>query len=212
LTDNVFFHGRPNGGLLEGDFTWQSDRNLLWAAQGGPGQWKWQNKFLPSFQSYQQTSGQDAHSRFAYPKFRNGPVAYVGANGRYAPMFDMLKNANTREKLYPDANVRAMFEVGDCVEVNFDGVRRKVRELGDAYVVIDPPLAQAPNDFVLANWKKAESLALDLRLADDSPGKGLGEGGKDPGSAIDIQAYMKGDFNGDGRRDLPSLPKELAGK
>jgi hypothetical protein len=40
----------------------------------------------------------------------------------------------------------------------------------------------------------------------------MGDDGKAVGSNIDIQAYRKGDLNGDGKRDLPEVPRELVGK
>ena len=58
----------------------------------------------------------------------------------------------------------------------------------------------------MANWKSKTNFALDLRLDGDSPGKGLCPGGTDPGSTVNIQEYLQGDFNGDGQRDVPVLP------
>ncbi len=40
----------------------------------------------------------------------------------------------------------------------------------------------------------------------------MGDKGQDVGSNIDIQAYTRGDFNGDGKRDLPPLPREAVAK
>ena len=84
-------------------------------------------------------------------------------------------------------------------------------EVGAKYIAFDPPLAFVhPYGWdMVCNWKKNSNFGLDLRLADDSPGRKMGEGGKDVGSKIDIQAYLKGDFNGDGQRDLPPAVKAL---
>ena len=110
-----------------------------------------------------------------------------------------------------DANVTGNVWAGDHIEVNWDGVVRQVKEAAGGYIVFDPPIRSVhPYAWdTVANWRKTDKFALDLRLADDSPGKGMGEGGRDVGSSIDIQAYMKGDFNGDGKRDLPPAPKAL---
>ena len=145
----------------------------------------------------------DAHSRIAYPKFRNAP------QGRF--MLDE-KNLKSCEpgKLYLKMTA-GDFEVGDLIEINWDGRQRKVTEVGAKYIAFDPPLAFVhPYGWdMVCNWKKNSNFGLDLRLADDSPGRKMGEGGKDVGSKIDIQAYLKGDFNGDGQRDLPPAVKAL---
>lgn len=60
-----------------------------------------------------------------------------------------------------------------------------------------------------------EAWALDgramLGLANGSPGKGMGDDRRGVGSSIDMQAYLNGDFDGDGRRDLPPVPAAAAG-
>ena len=103
------------------------------------------------------------------------------------------------------------FAVGDHVETNCDGVVRRVTEATDEYVAFEPPLKRLHHYGwnTLVNWKDRKDFVWDLRLADDSPGKRIGDDGKDVGSDIDIQAYMKGDFNGDGRRDLPQVPADM---
>jgi hypothetical protein len=58
---------------------------------------------------------------------------------------------------------------------------------------------------VVANWKDAESIDLDLSLADGSPALTMSEGAGPIGSQIDISAYRAGDFDGDGTRDLPPV-------
>ena len=79
----------------------------------------------------------------------------------------------------------------------------------DDSVAFAPPLEKLHHIAwdVIVNWKDKTEFKWDLRLADDSPGKGMGDKGQDVGSNIDIQAYMRGDFDGDGKRDLPELPK-----
>lgn len=37
----------------------------------------------------------------------------------------------------------------------------------------------------------------------------MASGGRDVGSSIDVQAHMRGDFDGDGTRDVPDLTSEI---
>jgi len=145
----------------------------------------------------------DKHSLTAYPKFRNAPEAMYQVNSK---KFRQC----TPSKLFLKMR-SGSFAVGDHVELNWDGRVRKVTEGGEGYIVFDPPLPRVhPFGWdVVCNWRAGDNFALDLRLADDSPGRGMGEGGRDVGSTVDIQAYMKGDFNGDGRRDVPPAVKAL---
>lgn len=61
----------------------------------------------------------------------------------------------------------------------------------------------------MSNWGDNSDFRLDLRLLPDGPGARLSEAGGPIGSQIDIQAYLAGDFNGDGNRDIPEIPLEL---
>jgi len=207
ITNNVI---APGGyGLMSGPpgHAWISDHNLFWSPARPLVGWKGKTE---RFEKYRELSGQDKHSEVADPRFRNAPVSYRSGDTKKGPWYDIARNANTASKLWLRFG-KGDYEVGDFVEVNWDGVPRKVTKVGDGYIVIDPPLARQPRaaDFVVGNWKKNTNIALDLRLEDDSPGKKMGDDGKDVGSNIDIQAYMRGDFDGDGKRDLPPLPKDL---
>jgi len=97
------------------------------------------------------------------------------------------------------------------VEVNFDGVVRRVTSVEGAKITVRPGLAEKPTKgWLLCNWGRSANLRLDLRLRADSPGARLSAAGGPVGSTIDIGAYQRGDFDSDGRRDLPDLPPELA--
>jgi len=181
----------------------ESDYNLLWYpgykfSISVPGNARRQQG---SFAEYQKNSTRNAHSVFAPPKFRNGPLFEANLSAR---------QASTVAKLYPN-NVSG-FEVGDILEIDCDGVSRKVTAIDGQGLTIEPPLASHRGSLsIIWNWKKAASLDLDLRLADDSPGKGMGPNETDVGSTINVPAYMRGDFNADGRRDLPALPQDVLG-
>jgi hypothetical protein len=104
-----------------------------------------------------------------------------------------------------------VFTVGDLVEADLDGRPRTVTEATDDYVAFEPPLKSLHHYGwnILVNWKNRKEFLWDLRISDDSPARKMGDQGQDVGSTIDMQAYIKGDFNGDGSRDLPELPVDV---
>jgi hypothetical protein len=103
------------------------------------------------------------------------------------------------------------FKAGDNIEVNFDGIMRKVTAATSTSVSFNPPIAGVnPTGWdLVVNWKSNSSPAIDLRLADNSAGIGSGVNGTAIGSSLDIQAYRGCDFNGDGKRDVPVVPNAL---
>jgi hypothetical protein len=50
---------------------------------------------------------------------------------------------------------------------------------------------------------------LDLRPREGSPALKAGQDGRQVGCTLDIPAFQRGDFDADGRRDLPALPDDL---
>jgi len=40
----------------------------------------------------------------------------------------------------------------------------------------------------------------------------MDEGGRDAGASLDIPAYLRGDLNGDGLRELPAAPAPAYGE
>lgn len=184
----------------------QSDFNLLWshipgfefkwdAADGGKPQ-------QGDFEQWKKATGLNARSRFAPPRFRNGPS--------FQANFAEGQNGGV-PKLQLGHGGASGFEVGDYVEIDVDGVRRIVRAVGTDHIEIDPPPHTLRGSLsIVWNWKKNEHFdKLDLRLADDSAGKAMTADSRDAGSTIEIVNYQRGDFDGDGRSDLPSIPPEL---
>ena len=135
-------------------------------------------------------------------KFRSAPAAYA--------VSDYRRTADcTASRFYLSAEAAGLFAVGDNVEVDFDGVIRKVSKIGSDFIEIDRPLPQIPTTNVsIANWTDRDKILWDLRPAKDSPAIGAGPEGKDIGCNLDIQAYMRGDFDGDGTPDLRAIPAE----
>ena len=150
--------------------------------------------------------GCEKHGAVADPKFVNAPKFYIVSHYGYVA-------ACTATKLITWGKVAGSIAVGDNIEIAFDGVPRKVTEVGEyqgqGYIVFDKPLAATPEFSVsIADWGDKTDFTWNLALRDDSPGKKAASDGTDLGSSLNLQNYMKGDFNGDGKRDLPNLPKE----
>lgn len=106
------------------------------------------------------------------------------------------------------------FKVGDVVEVNWDGVARTLTKVESAQaqdkgkmnkftrVTFAPELPALPLRYVVVvNWGKTDDLNLDVRLKPEVKNK--------VGATLDVAAFMRGDFDGDGKRDLPNLPDEV---
>lgn len=150
---------------------------------------------------FQATTGLDLNSTNSDPLFVNAPF---GIN----VLDSALLHQATRDTFsLRDTN---LFLVGDHVEINFDGVVRTVTASSGAVVTVDPPLEEKPlKDYLIANWGTNTDFALDLGLQPGSPGVGLGQGGGTVGSSISIEQFQNGDFDGDGRRNIPQIPADL---
>ncbi|HUT09685.1 MAG TPA: right-handed parallel beta-helix repeat-containing protein [Thermoguttaceae bacterium] len=183
---------------------YRGDRNVFWnsARSQNPTIIATDDGWHRDFQAVQRSTGEDQHSVYADPRFRNAPVAFrVLDSGRL--------DRCTKETWYLRGGAQG-FEAGDFVEVNFDGVRRRITRLDEATITVAPPLEEKPvKGWLVANWGENSDFRLDLRLKGDSPGANLSAEGGPVGSKIDVQAYLRGDFDGDGQRDLPLLPPEF---
>lgn len=197
IRNNAILTGGDRGLVQAKGENLQCDYNLYWkppeARTGAP-------------------AGADAHSRYADPKFRSAP-SLTGPSAFAVDQWTQGKLEKcTPGKLYlMSGPLTRYFAVGDYVEANCDGIPRQVTEVTEEYVAFEPPLKRLHHYGwdTLVNWKTRKDFTWDLRLTDDSPGRKMGEDGKDVGSNIDMQAYMKGDFNNDGNRDLPVLPADV---
>ncbi|UCF06104.1 MAG: right-handed parallel beta-helix repeat-containing protein [bacterium] len=155
-----------------------------------------------NFPDYQRSTGYDRHSVYGDPEFRNAPKAFA--------VLDFRRIVDcTRAKFYLGSSAMS-FRVGDTVEVDFDGVGRKVMNRNNETITVSPELRTKPlKPILICNWGQNSDLSLDLRLTSGSPGAKLSSSGGPVGSTIDINAYRRGDFNADGIRDLPNMPPEL---
>ena len=145
--------------------------------------------------------GQEAHGQVADPKFKSIPKFYCTTDYR------RVQDCTTR-RVIPYAGYLKYFKVGEHVELDFDGVARKITSIGKDWFEVDKPLAAAPITIQsVANWGDKAEAAWDVTLAKDSPARKAGKDGRTLGSDVDYKAFRAGDFNGDGKRDLPELPE-----
>ncbi|NQU23811.1 MAG: right-handed parallel beta-helix repeat-containing protein [Candidatus Nealsonbacteria bacterium] len=208
VRENVMMTG--HGSALfgtKGITGYRADRNLFWNTARAKNAMiiATADGWHRDFESVRRSTGQDRHSVYAGPRFRNAPVAMATLDHRRL-------HESTRGRWYLRGGT-GLFRGGDYIEVNFDGVRRRVIRIDAASITVVPPLAEKPiKDWLIANWGQKTDFRLDLRLASGSPGAKLSATGGPVGSQIDVTAYRRGDFNGDGRRDLPTLPPGFPAK
>lgn len=190
-------HNKPTIGASSGP-VFKGDKNLFWNSSAP------QNtvvsvgkKFYRDFAAYVKDTGNDAQSVYASPKFLSAPDSMAVLNAK------KLSQCTESKLFYRNNGVG--FKKGDTVELNFDGVKRTVTGAGGDFIVISPALKNAPiKCWIVLNWGKKDSIALDLRPAKDSPA--FRDGKQIMGSNIDIAAYRRGEFNMDGKRLCPEAP------
>lgn len=145
--------------------------------------------------------GQDANSVRGLAEFVSVP------KGHGVVTFD---DANTAETLKVRARP-AEWKVGDVVEINWDGIARKITAIEGQNVSFTPALPAKPisNFALVVNWGDKTDLLLDTRLKPNSPGANMSAEGGPIGSTISIPAFRKYDFDGDGQPDLAPLPEDV---
>ncbi len=187
--------------------TLTSDYNLFYAARDSQAVCLMSKPRWRSFTSIAEAteaSHQEQHSKRALPSFRNAPVSQA------CTMADDSNRADRLVLRLAGGVEMADFQVDDRVEINGDGILRRITAADAKAIQFDPPLPRRPfRDALVWNWKKGTSTTLDLRPADGSPALTAGEGGKPAGATLDIPAFQRGDFNGDGKRDIPEIPEDL---
>lgn len=204
VRENVFFTGHT--GIVygvRGISGYEADRNLFWgsARASNPRIMATDAGWLSDWNAVVRSSGEGEHSLYADPQFVSAPVAYAVLDHRRL-------TECTHHRLYLRGHAE-LFRSGDRVELNFDGVLRRVKAVEGDALIVEPPLAELPiKSSLVANWGETGSGKLDLRLSADSPGAALSASEGPIGSQIDIQAYLAGDFDGDRRRDRAATPRE----
>lgn len=190
IHDNVFFQSVLS---YESEDV-KGDRNLFWAARTEdpvlfrtvP---KWKSFATPS--EFAEETGFESASRREDPGFKNVPLLQVIGRSTFF--------SGARDTLALEKKDAPSFAAGDWIEINGDGVARKVATVGDDFLTFAPPLPVLPfrNAFV---WKWASNSDLKINLASALAGsEGL------PGSAVDLASYQRGELDGSGKRSLPPL-------
>jgi hypothetical protein len=189
IRGNIMSHS--GGSLFYGvpaSASFEADNNLYWIAPGVDAGRPWRGKggSFASLEELQTATSWEAHSVFKDPQFNNAPLCVA--------TLDRGKGSqSTPEKLYIDHI--SLFKPGDLVEVNFDGVVRKVQAVAGDAIIIHPPMKRLTVFVFVVNWRENDNFTYDY----SSPFNDK------YGSTINVPAFMKGDFNGDGKRDVPML-------
>jgi parallel beta-helix repeat protein len=194
MTENVF------NGSLSPPASYTGNRNLIWTTASDGVIFR-----NPSFTGYTTIpawnaySGQDAQSVKADPMFNNVPLQ-MGVS--------IVKGSTANTLVMRDGTTG--FAVGNKIEIGMDGVVRTITGITGTTITFDVPLGSAPLfSKHVYNWGNRTNFEWDTRLAAGSPGLTMSSGGGPVGSLLSISQYKAGDFNGDGKRDLPKLPVEL---
>jgi uncharacterized protein YjbI with pentapeptide repeats len=190
LQDNVFYHNILS---YESEDV-KGDRNVFWPAREEdpvivrtvP---KW--KSYPTPAEFAEETGFEAASRREDPGFKNVPLLQVIGRSTFF--------GGARDTLALEKKDAPRFAEGDVIEINGDGVGRKVTTVGEDSLTFTPPLPVLPfrNAFV---WKWASGTDLKINLT--SPVVGI-EG--QPGSSVELASYQRGELDGSGKRSLPEL-------
>ncbi|GAB6165798.1 hypothetical protein JCM19992_17980 [Thermostilla marina] len=202
--ENIFMTG--HGGIVygvRGVPGYQADRNLFWGSTraASPQIMATDAGWLRDFEAVRRSTGQDGSSRYTDPGLQHAPIAFA--------VFDSKRLTECTHATVVLRSGVELFRVGDHVEFDFDGVVRKVTAIDGDELTIDPPLDVLPvKSMLVANWGQSRSVALDIRPTDASPARRLGENGA-VGADLDVQAYLRGDFNADGKPDRFPTPGEL---
>ena len=183
----------------------QDDYNLFWLA----------NPDLPlivtakhttynDLAQYAKVTGQEQHSLAADPLLRNVPArqGLLERVDECSPNHIYLRQLN---KLPAQG-----FKTGDHIEINGDGVVRRVTATDADSISFEPPLPSQPfREALIWNWGQRTDFALDTRPGENSPALKAGQSGQTIGATLDAAAYRRGDFNGAGNRALPVVPADL---
>ncbi|MBN2584085.1 MAG: right-handed parallel beta-helix repeat-containing protein, partial [Planctomycetes bacterium] len=181
-----------------------SDYNLFWHADGmNDTVVIWEGGYGDTFAQYVANSGRDTHSVYASPQFTSVPHSYYSVSSMSGETF------YSNRVYVSDTSDMGLINVGDHIELDFDGVVRAVTAKGADYVEFTPSDRRvAFKTGAMLNWKDKTDFSWDLTLQAGSPAIGLAQDGSNVGSSINVGQYMARDFDGDWVRDIPIWPYE----
>jgi hypothetical protein len=205
--ENIVYGGSHSVGLQ-----YQGDRNVIWlngksgsvVTMSSNGVYK---AGYPTLAAYVAASTQDVHSVQADPQLANVPVSQG-----YLSKPSQGTISNQLVATTPSGSTLLTFATNDLIEINGDGVARTVTLITTNSVYFTPPLPALPfreGYSIVWRWGTNTNFQLDTRPSPTGPAAGLSARGGTAGSSLVVSNFQAGDFNGDGTRELPSIPAEL---
>jgi len=135
--------------------------------------------------------GFETESKMENPDFANVPA--------YQAITRSTFFAGAKDTVYLETADLGQFAPGDWIEINGDGVARRVETVGADSLTFTPALPTLPfrNAFV---WKWTQNSNLKISVASPKAG-----GSGQPGANLDLAAYQRGELDGSGKRSIPAL-------
>ena len=110
-----------------------------------------------TLEPFRKKTGLEEGSQQSSPKFSNAPVAIAGSD---PARFEQLTTS-----WIPLFKYSSLFEKGDFVEVDFDGVARKCLNVRNGGIDIDPPLSKMPDIApIVVSWGENSDFQVDLSI------------------------------------------------
>ncbi|NRA39706.1 MAG: right-handed parallel beta-helix repeat-containing protein, partial [Planctomycetes bacterium] len=199
---NIFVTGQPSVFFsTKGVKGYRGAQNIFWHGKGLEGaiigsDTGWHN----SLADFQKADNTDAGSMVADPQFKNAP--------QYFSVIDTSALAECRRDTLVVRSKSFPVEIGDFIEINFDGIKRSVTAVDKRKISYTPALVERPlKSWLVANWQKNDNFVLDFSLSEKSPAMNADK--QQQGSQVHAQNYINGDFDGDGQRDLPDALQQM---
>jgi len=150
-----------------------------------------------------QVSPQEKTPIAANLEFINFPKAYAAVD---------YKKENTRDTLFLTGGT-GDWQVGDHIEVNWDGVARQVTSVDNLKITLKPALPGPPFTicWVVTDWGDKTDFTIDTRPrpARNTASQSSGADSVSVGASLNVPAYRRGCFHGDGKRELPEIPSDV---
>lgn len=200
LRSNLFLNGGFFG-LSKHKIGYTGNHNLFWRNTPRPMFNTTKSGRHQSLSDFQESSGQDSLSVYQDPNLNNAP--------RFMSVLDSRKIRDSTHATLFIRGGASGFSKGDWVEVNSDGTPRRVVGVTADAIKIDPELGSLPIKWwLIYNWGKQDVFGIDIRSSREGSGN-TGRISNSYGSELRISDYRRGDFDGDGVRDIPSPPVNL---
>ena len=161
VNNNVFFvgHSKPAYSTLEAE-SYEADTNVYWNTSRATNSiiLRTEAGWIRDWNQLLLTGMQDKHSVYADPGFANAPIAFDSLNTKTSSITELVVNTHAN-----------LFRLGDIVEVNFDGIPRRIVSKTGATIKVEPALTSLPRTALIANWGANSNLKLDFRRDGSAP-------------------------------------------